>query len=224
MDDLLALKKGMKLAIEYGARLRLETPGVEMTLESRMVGMENEFLIITTPPNPQGMLDHKFFVGNEFVVRYLSHGTVYAFQTKLRAMITTPLPLLFLEYPKIVQRDELRSKKRANCMIPTVFIYKEEEKQGAIIDISITGCRCLIRDPGRGSRMIHLDTDKNVSLSCKFPGVKGQTPLSGAVRNMKKSAKEMDFGVLFNDETPRESIKLVSWYISTIENYLFSLG
>lgn len=224
MDDLLALKKGMKLAIEYGARLRLETTGVEMPLESRMVGMENDYLIITTPPNPQGLLDHKFYEGNEFVVRYLSHGTVYAFQTKLRAMITTPLPLLFLEYPKIVQRDELRCKKRANCMIPTVFTYKEEEKEGAILDISVTGCRCLIREPGRGSRIIHLDADRMVTLSCKFPGVKGQTLLHGVVRNMKKSAKEMDFGVLFNDETPRESLKLVSWYISTIENYLFSMS
>jgi len=123
MSDFFDQAKGFKLAIEYGAKIRLEIAGVIAPLESRMVGMENDFIIVTAPPNPQGVLDHKLFQGNELVVRYLSRGTVYSFQTKMHSVITSPIPLLFLMYPKIVQRNELRGRERISCMIPALFTY-----------------------------------------------------------------------------------------------------
>jgi len=90
------------------------------------------------------------------------------------------------------------------------------------VDLSTTGCRCIIRDP-RGS-IVYIDTDKNLAMLCKFPGVKKQALLHGFVRNISKSKKKIDLGMMFTKETPEESFKLVSWYISTIENYVKALG
>lgn len=222
-DDLMTLPKGFKLAIEYGAKMRLEIAGVLAPQESRMVGMENNFIIVTTPPNPQGILDHKLFAGNEVLVRCFSQGTVYSFQTKLNSTITSPIPLIFLEYPQIVQSDKLRSKERITCMMPATFTYKEDEKPGVIVDLSTTGCRCIINEPGR-SAFLNLDIEKTLFVLCKFPGSKVQLPIHGIVRNINKSKRKIDFGIKYTPETSRESLKLVAWYISTIESYLASLS
>ena len=224
MDDLIPVNKGTRLAIEYGARLRLEIAGVEVPLESRMVGMEGEYLIITAPPNPQGALEHKIFEGNEMVVRYLSNGTVYSFQSKLRTSTSKPLQLLFLEYPKVVQKDELRSRRRANCMIPATFAYRGEKRDGMIIDISTTGCRGTLHGLNRKQQLFHLDTGKNLQISCKFPGVKVPAVMHGEVRSVKKNQQKLTLGIQFTRETPNDSLRLVAWYISTVENYLCAAG
>lgn len=222
MDDVFPINKGVRLDIEYGARLRLEMAGVEVPLESRMVGMEGRYIIITSPPNPQNVLDHKFFEGNEVLVRYMSNGTVYSFESKLRASINKPLHLFFLDYPKVVQKDELRSKQRTNCLIPATFTYREERREGVITDLSATGCQGTVRDLNHKQKIYHLDTGKNVIISCKFPGVKVAARIHAQVRSVKKSQQRLDFGAQFTPETPRESRRLVAWYISTIESYLCS--
>ena len=101
------LNQGVRLALEIGLNLKVELEGVDLPLESSFVGFINEFIIIT-PPMPYSKIQHKLYDGAEMLIRYFYNGTIFAFQTKLYAHVEKPINLLFIEYPKLIQKSELR--------------------------------------------------------------------------------------------------------------------
>ena len=133
MDDKL-LNRGVRLALEIGLSLKIELEGVDLPLESSFVGFINEFIIIT-PPRPYNQIRHKLFEGTEMLIRYFYNGTIFAFQSKLFAHVEKPINLLFIEYPKLIQKSELRSEKRSNCYVETTFVSGDKENAGAIVDL-----------------------------------------------------------------------------------------
>jgi len=206
-----------RLTLIPGVKLQLEIEGINLPLESHMVGMVDDY-IITKVPKPYGLIQHKFFTGNMIIVRYIFEGAVYAFQTKLVAVAEEPSPLMFLEYPKIVQKEELRSQKRSGCFLPAQLSRRDKMNSGVILNVSTKGCRCIIQKLNN-SKILPLAIDDSLSLALKFPGIKKTVPFLGVVKNIHKNSTETDIGISFLPETSPESIKIINWYISTIENY-----
>ncbi|MCK5545361.1 MAG: flagellar brake protein [Desulfobulbaceae bacterium] len=211
------LKTGRSIFFEVGNELKVEIEGVGVPLESCLVGMEEDCLIIRTPM-PFGLIKHKLYKGNELIVRYLCRGTVFGFQTKIIGSITNPVRLLFLEYPKIIQQHDLRSNKRSKCFIPIVLILDDEEWEGALLDITRNGGRCVIQKPP-ARELPFFRVDDLVTMHCKFPGIKGHVPVVGAIKNIKSTRKERDVGLNFHESITLEVRKIIKWYISTIEDY-----
>ncbi|MBC8316850.1 MAG: flagellar brake protein [Desulfobulbaceae bacterium] len=212
--------EGVRLALEIGLNLKVELEGVDLPLESSFVGFINEFIIIT-PPAPYGQIRHKLFDGAEMLIRYFYNGTIFAFQTKLFAHVEKPINLLFIEYPKLIQKSELRSEKRATCYVETTFVSGEKENKGAILDITRTGCQCRIRR--RDNKfLIPFKVNDLVLLKAKFPGVKTPMEIHGVVKNIRSSNIETNFGMMFHENTTEVTQKVITWYISTIENFASS--
>jgi len=209
--------RGVRLALEIGLHLKVELEGVDLPLESSFVGFINEFIIIT-PPMPYNKIQHKLFEGVEMVIRYFYNGTIFAFQTKLYAHIEKPVNLLFIEYPKLIQKSELRSEKRANCYLNAAFISGEKENKGAILDITKTGCKCLIRR--RDNKfLIPFKVNDLVMVQAKFPGVKTPMEIHGIIKNIRSTNIESNFGLMFHENTTEMTQKVIAWYISTIANF-----
>lgn len=217
-DDIAEL--GKRIAVEIGIPIKVELEGIEIPLQSIIVGLENNKYLIIKAPEPFQRVEHKLFKGNELIVRYISDGTVYAFQTRVLEIITKPLSLLFLEYPRIIQHHELRVQKRLHCHIPARVLFADQENLGCILDLAVSGCRCLIRsDKNQG--LIPCDLDSKLSLKCIVPGSKEMITLIGSVKNLKRTRKEIDLGINFDPCLSTENRKILAWFLSTIDGLSF---
>lgn len=206
--------------LQIGLTLKLEIEDVSMPMESTLVGVDNNLIIIKTP-SPYHLIEHKLTKGRVFVVRYIFDGTVFAFQTKLHESLLRPSRLLFLEYPKIIQKNELRVHKRSRCFIPAIIHQNDEENRGALLDLTKEGCRCKLTG-SENKKFLPFKVADEISLQCKFPGVKGPIKVTGIIKNIHKNKNEVDLGINFHKNTTKVSKKIISWYISTIENYVSS--
>lgn len=205
---------GRRISIDAGITVQMKLDGVAFPLQSIIVGMEvDEYLILKIPAQFTNV-KHKLYPGVEVIVRYIHHGIVFGFQTKLIEIITRPVKLLFLEYPKIIEHHDLRSHKRAQSIFPATIHIKDRTNNGAIIDISKNGCRCHILAT-QGETLPPAQVDDQVSLKCKFPGIQGEHEVKGIIRNTKKSRKELILGIEF--------LALEEQLHNHIANYIYSI-
>ena len=209
---------GKRIFIEIGAQLQIEIEGVAFRFKSSVVGIEpNEYLIIKTPIIPHdapfGSIKHKLFPGNQIAIRYLHKGTVFGFQSKLIEAISTPIRLLFVEFPDTVEHYDLRSHERIDCFLPTRIKMKDKERKGIILDITEKGCRHRIKAL-EGEKLPPVKIDEHITLFCQFPGIEGEHVVSGIVKNINKDKQEMALGIVFDEITP-EAQKILTHFIST---------
>lgn len=203
--------------MEIGTPIQFKMPGVGFSLQSVLIGMElDEYLIIKIPAQYTN-IKHKLIPGTDIVVRYLYHGTVYGFQTKLIEIISKPVKLLFLEYPKIIEHYDLRSQKRAESLFPASIKIRDKTNNGAIIDVSRNGCRCHIIN-SRQESLPPAQIDDEIVLKCKFPGVQGDREVFGRIKNIKRSRKELIVGVEFIG-LELELHELITQYIYAVEDF-----
>lgn len=209
---------GQRISVEIGTAVKIEVQDIELPLQSSIVGLENEKYIIIKAPEPFKRIQHKLYSGNELIVRYISNGTVFAFQSKIIETITSPLPLLFINYPQIIQHYELRDQKRINCQIPARVVVNEIENVGCIIDMASSGCRCIIQSK-KNPAQIKFDLEDKIILKCIFPGSKELIGLSGIVKNVKRTSQEYDLGICFSNDISFDSQKVLAWFVATIEKF-----
>lgn len=211
---------GNRIAVEIGIPLKVELEGIEIPLQSSIVGLEaNKYIIIKTP-EPLNRVEHKLFKGASLIIRYISNGTVFAFQSTVIEIITKPLSLLFVEYPRIIQRHELREQQRMSCHIPMRISSDTEENIGCILDIAVSGCRCLLKGT-KNPTLLTCNIDDTLTLRCIIPGTKEMISLRGKVKNLKRTRKEIDLGIIFDSTLPSESKKMITWFLSTINGLVF---
>lgn len=213
------LMKGRRLSIEPGTLLQIEIGGIEFRFKSELVGLQpDEFLIIKTPLVPSdapfGMIKHKLFRGNDIIVRYLSGGMVYGFQSKLMGSISDPTKLLFLEYPKIVEQHDLRSHERVDCLLPGRLKFKDTERPCLVLDISEKGCRCRIKNQ-KDEKLPTFQVDDQVVLGVKLLDVEGEQVITCDVKNISRDNDELRLGMEFH--------KIVSNLRDILLNYIMAI-
>ncbi|MFO7760541.1 MAG: flagellar brake domain-containing protein [Thermodesulfobacteriota bacterium] len=217
MDISAVHNMGKKLSVNIGTTVKLEVEGVEYPLQSGIVGLEKEKYIILKAPEPFRRIEHKLYPDNELIVRYISDGTVYAFQSKIIEYISSPLRLLFIEYPKVIEHHELRGQKRIICHLPAKIIANEIENLGCIFDISKKGCRFILHK-NKNPNLIKIEINKGINLKCVFPGSNEVIYIAGQVQNLKKTYNELDIGIIFTNNNSVETMRMITWFISTVEN------
>jgi hypothetical protein len=205
---------GKRISLEIGVPFQLKLVDVAFPLQSVLVGMEIDEYLIIKIPSQFSNVKHKLYPGVEIIVRYIYQGIVFGFQTKLTDVIFKPVKLLFLEYPKIIEHHELRSHKRAHSIFPATIQIKDKISNGAIIDISKSGCRCHILATPK-NLLPPAQIDEDILLTCKFPGLNGDHKIMGIIRNIEKSRKDLIMGVEF---------KFIEEKINDhINNYIYSI-
>jgi len=217
------LVTGRRILIELGSQLQIEIDGVTFRFKSVLVGMESdEYLIIKTPMVPSNApftsIKQKLFPGIQVIVRYLYKGTVFGFQSKLIEAISTPVRLLFVEYPKIVENYDLRSQERTDCFLPVkikIMDKEDKEEHGAILDISERGCRCLIKAL-KDEKLPSAQIDDQITLTCQFPGIEGEQVVSGNVKNISRDKRQMILGIEFHEIVARVK-DIIAQYLSNIK-------
>jgi hypothetical protein len=219
MDDwegILELNKSEGIYIDIGTKIYMEIEGVNFSVNSIFIGLlKDEFMIVTLPKRYKSV-KNKLFPSNKIVVKYLYEGSVFAFQTSVIEMITTPIRALAIEYPKVVQKRELRVVKRNNVVIPGRIEAKQVEFSIVVFDISKNGCRFKYHDDK--TAMTPLREGDLLRLYCQFPGVSEEVGAMAVVRNVRREQEKLSVGVQFQDVT-RTFLTPLMHFLYSIEDF-----
>ncbi|MBA3009756.1 MAG: flagellar brake protein [Proteobacteria bacterium] len=213
IEGILELSKAKGIYIDIGTKLYLDIDGVSFSVTSIFVGMlKDEFLIITLPRRYKN-IQNKLFRGNKMVVKYLFDGSVFAFQTSVIEMITNPIKALAVEYPKVVQEQELRVVKRNNVVIPSRINIDTQVVNVVVFDINKKGCCFKIQD-----KKVSLVPGDAITIFCKLPGSSTEITTKACVRNIRKEENYLSIGTEFED-LDRSFLDPLITFLFTIEDF-----
>lgn len=205
---------GSRIALDIGAKIKMELDGQETPLNSTLVGMVPDELLIVTAPAPFTAAENKGPSGGRIVIKYLHMGRLCMFKTQLLRVIESPTKLFFLDYPQAIHYHELRRAKRRSIFIPcTVHLARGPEFYGVLIDLSTTGCLCQIKAKGN-SPLPSLDIESKVQLHCLLPGLKEDQELTAVVKSIRRSTAETRIGLEF--------VGLQAYLSEAIERYVYA--
>lgn len=213
LEGILDLNKSEGIYIDIGTKVYVEIDGVTFSVTSIFIGMlRDEFMIVTLPKRYKSV-KNKLFPGNKMVVKYLFDGSVFAFQTSVIELITTPIRALAIEYPKVVQKRELRIIKRNNVVIPARIEAKKTEFAAVVFDISKKGCRFKYHD--NKSNIASLREGDLMRVYCRFPGVSDEIGAMACVRNVTREQGQLSIGAAFQDITKA--------FLTPLMHFLYSI-
>lgn len=214
-DNTQVSTSGDRIALDIGARLKIELGTKDVALESTMVGMIRDRYLIMETPTPREIFKQARLENQKLTIKYIHLGRLCTFTTSIVEMTDNPAPLLFLKYPSVIHYHELRRAKRTSIFIPcTMHPSIEEDYYGILVDLSSLGCLCRIKARGNDG-LPHLDIDARVELRCLLPGVNEDQQLQGVVKNLRKSANDLFVGLEF--------VELPNYISDVINNYLYAV-
>ena len=94
-----------EVRIETGCPVFVEIVGANSKLKSKFVGYEQNEYIILRAPAVSANVQLGMQPGQTIVVKYVTAGIVYAFQSRVLGCIKVPDNLVFIAYPKAVQKQ-----------------------------------------------------------------------------------------------------------------------
>ncbi len=182
---------GRRLDVDLGTKLLLQVDGVDSYLKTTLNGMEGDTFLMVRTPRLSGVRS-KLKPGNKVIVRYLAGGSAYGFQSKILGHISEPFPLMFLSYPDIVSRNDLRKHHRVETRF-SAEIHLDQKKLPVVVeDLSLGGCRI------KAKRLFQsLTVGSRFFLSCNLPELEPLKHIEVKVRNRQEEAGRTCLGLQF---------------------------
>ncbi len=200
------------LPITVGTEVQIELIKMNCRLKSELIGLEEgEFLILKlTHCDPCGMLSSDKVSGSIILVRYMFHGAIYGFKTKVLNMIYRPERMIFVEYPTKIEEHNVRTEQRYDCVMQAECTSGEMTTELIITDISVKGCRCIILTTlieNKGELLKQINMDATIDMKVPIPSSEEFFNVNGTIRNINRDETEIIFGISFNDIPPDEKSK-----------------
>jgi c-di-GMP-binding flagellar brake protein YcgR len=134
--------------------------------------------------------DQQIAAGTPCTVSYLHEGKLVGYRSEIRDLLSAPVPLLFVAYPKAVEEMHLRKHLRVSANEPILLMRADSASGsksalptsdyfgGLLKDLSESGCSVmLVRRPA------WLCPGATVRLEFELPGLGHITNLTGLVKN-----------------------------------------
>ena len=144
---------GVKMRVDIGKNVVVRIPDVESSYRGRIVGYDPyEYIVLSVrlPSRVRQAISQR----GQIILKYLHKGTVYGFRTYVIDAIRRPAPLVFIEYPSIIEKIELRRQTRCEVNIDGSLHTRTGEHECLVMNISTTGCkisaRAAAKDPPCG--------------------------------------------------------------------------
>ncbi|GAB6057798.1 flagellar brake protein [Desulfonatronum parangueonense] len=208
-------------AIEVGMKVMVELPGMKDKLHTRFVGYINKRCVITmipvVPEVNRSMLYEHLYKGNSMTVRFIKSGSVLGFATVIQHVSFSPFPLLFLEFPDRIESYNLRKDSRVSCLFPVKMAIKGVTIQGALLDISKSGCGIGIQ--GKESQKIPFEIDDVVEVQCSFLFKNENERVECVIKRINKSGSKVELGLKFK-QIPESLLSVIHDYIQQMTVFL----
>ncbi len=187
----------LKRQIIIGIPVQLGDATSKIKLIANLVGLDGDDKLIISPPSVEQLIDNKisvenfFSIGREFVVRVVSNGYLFAFNSKLVGVYSTACRLLILQLPKAINFTQLRSTDRVPCAFPALIETDDTKINAIMTDISNGGAllqtESTILDE---SLKACKDFDLPISLHVHFPFMESTELIQARLRSVKKGANQ----------------------------------
>ncbi len=196
--------------MQIGATLKIQIEGEKKLLTSEFMGVEEDKYLVIKAPSLQYMshVSHLLYKGNTVIARYLHKGTVFGFKSRIKYVITNPIKLLILEYPKKIEIQNLRKHRRVDCYLPASVKISDNTIEGTIIDISREGCQFTVEKSKIESSLKLFQVEKETSVSFKLPGVEKILAVTGKQKYIIEDSDNVKIGVLFGNMAIEVQTKL----------------
>ncbi len=187
--------------MHIGTTLKIQLEGSQSRLTSELIGVdEGKYLIINMPPiQSMGNAAGSIYKGGTIVVRYVHKGTVFGFKSRITHFITTPVKLIFIDYPKKIENQNLRAHKRIDCYLPANAKIADNTVEGTVTDLSKEGCLFTAKRMNIEKSADQLQIDNEIGISFQLPGVEEKLDIPGKQKNIKKDRDNVQIGILFSD-------------------------
>ncbi len=212
-----------------GVPLQIEIEGVTLRMRSTSAGyVANGYLIIRYPLTSIS-ISTVLVKGRKITVRYIDHGTVFAFQSELIAVVDQNPGLLLISYPSRIVQQSLRSAKRIECALPASVFGPDSESgaevllgNGVIVDISGTGCACTVGRTLGGEAVSRLRIEDAVVVAFKLPGTEEDIRLDATVKRTQRDADNTTVGLRFKQMDNGLSARLKD-FVTAIESFALDM-
>ncbi|MBU0516217.1 MAG: flagellar brake protein [Proteobacteria bacterium] len=157
------------------------------------VGLNGQEMVLTGVPLISGA-PLITTIGTQCVVRYVDQGVMYGFTSTVAHIQHNPLKIIYLPYPELVEKIELRCEERFPVGFEAEIFFHEGQElksvSGTIIDLSRSGCRF------KGS--LFFDVGDKLHISFKLIDGTAVDQLASEVRNSRTGELDQyEFGVRF---------------------------
>lgn len=174
---------------------------------STLLGWKDHAWLVCEWPIQLGH-DQVIVTGTPCTVSYLLDGKLVGYRSEIRELITSPVPLLFVAFPKAVEEMHLRKHLRVSTNEPVLLIRADSDNAsgsalpssnyfgGLLKDLSQAGCSVvLVRRPA------WLCPGATVRLEFELPGLGHITNLTGIVKNadMREGSEMIGIEFRFNE-------------------------
>lgn len=215
-EDTYTQKRNREAILDVGLVIFIQPKGSPQIIryKTAVVGWKTDHLVIIEMPILNGVYVN-LADGCTCIVRYIYCGNAYGFETKvLRNINDAKLPLIYLSYPKSVEKISLRRYNRIQTQIPAFIEVPIEGKirklEGNILDLSVGGC--LLDIGVHEEEAVSLDIDNRVKIS--FTLVNSGEYVEGILAVVKRVQKTPDntmAGMQFIDLSPDMLAKIRSF-------------
>ncbi|MEO5356364.1 MAG: flagellar brake protein [Nitrospirae bacterium YQR-1] len=199
IKDTSAAKKEVVLQLELGAQIEIQAEGQPDRYKAFTLGMDKgNFLLIRPLIIGNGdVFEAKLAKGTKLIVRYFYEGALYGFSTEVMTTVVISKKLFFLKYPETLEKHNLRSTKRVECLLPAKIRADYNVIDSTVVDISTAGCKSVVRASNIFDIKI-LSTCETLELKLKLPGYDDDFLLRCAVKHCVKNSDIYELGILFN--------------------------
>jgi c-di-GMP-binding flagellar brake protein YcgR len=203
------------LALSFGTRMLLQPEGLQDNLQTMFIGLDKpRFLIVKAPPS-KSFSEH-IYPEKPVTVRYANQGTVFGFHSMVLSQVNKPAKLIFLVYPAKVETVNLRRNERVETHIPATFILKQASHESLIVNLSLGGCRLLIK--GGSSTCSDLSKDGLAELVFALPGFQGRIRTGIRIRNLSIDDEKIFLGCQFEDLS-QDSGEVIQDFVQTLSSF-----
>jgi len=208
-----------EIHVSVGENLQLQShlEGAADRYGVKLIGyVKGRSLIVTTPKqNGYVMLLRE---GQEFVVRFFSGKSAYAFPAAILKVVNTPYPHLHLTYPKEVSGLLVRSGMRAKVNLIASVSRADGESHGASLhDLSVGGAMLRAR-----RRLGAVDERIGIKFRVEVTGIEQYVSLPAMIRSLREEANPEDgetyhhHGVQFVDIESPAKLALSAFVFQTL--------
>lgn len=211
-------KSGATLSLPLGTVVMVEPAGLGQRFKTEFVGMERgRFLILRVPRIP-GVTEH-LYPEKAVTLRFVHEGHIFGFSSEVVWVMNAPFKLLFLRYPDEVEILNLRGCQRVDCFLPTALKFKEDWRQGVILNLSCGGCQVVVEERV-GQALPVCAMDDTVMLEFRLVGSEQSIMVGGLIKSVNLSERRLFLGIKFDDDMPQYTMGLIERYVDSVADYL----
>ena len=204
------------LSVGLSLQLTIESGHGKVHCSATLLGWKDGLWLICEWPFQSGQVV-PCETGARCLVRYLVAGNLIGYESEVRLTQTSPVPLLYLEFPQTVQEIHLRKHVRVPSNEPLLLIQvdgrgavcvhsKRNSTMGGLVqDLSVAGCRVVFQQPRP-----HLLQGSTVHLEFELIGIGHVSNLTGVIKNVAEHESTKSIGIEFRFDG-KECIEYRGW-------------